>query len=369
MNKEYQRCTFCIMDTSDPEIVFDEQGICNHCKRQQHLQKTIGYREGISEVELNSIIEIIKHKQKNKQYDVVVGVSGGVDSAYALHYSVKLGLRVLAVHVDAGWNTEVAVNNIKKLCSSLDVDLHTVVIDWAQMRELQRAIILSGISNLDIPQDHVFVAGLYEMAFKYRVRFIINGSNFATEGIFPSSWEQNEMDAVLIKDINKKYSRTKQINKLPIMSIYKYLFYNLYFSKIYLLNHLPYSKSEAVALLQKLYDWEYYGGKHFESRFTRFFQSSYTIERFNYDKRIAHLSSLIVNGEITRHSAIEEIGKPPYENSLMISDLEYLLKKIDLSLDEYNHIIQSPKNFNKLKNSSDVLEFLLKVRNRIKGIV
>jgi N-acetyl sugar amidotransferase len=366
MNKEYQRCTFCIMDTSDPEIVFDNQGICNHCKRQQHLQKTRGYRKGISEIELNTIIENIKHKQKNRQYDVVVGVSGGVDSAYALHYSVKLGLRVLAVHVDAGWNSETAVSNIEKLCQKLNVDLHTIVVDWRLMKELQRSFLYSGLPNLDIPQDHVFMAAVFKFALKNRVKFMINGSNYATEGILPTSWGYDAMDYRFIKSVHKRHGRKTSIRKLPKLNFVEYLFYNFNVSRVNILNYIPYSKTSALDYLSNEYGWNYYGGKHFESRFTKFFQSYYLVKKYGFDKRIAHLSSQIVNLEIERDDALSVLASPTYvDESSLNDDLNFVLKKTEIAFEAWQKILEmKPCTEEDYKNTKKLRRLLFKIRNR-----
>ena len=366
MTKEYQRCTFCIMDTTDPEIVFDDQGRCNHCIRQEYLQQTWGYRKGISEAELSKIIETIKQKQKNKKYDVVVGVSGGVDSAYALEYSVKLGLRVLAVHVDAGWNSEIAVSNIEKLCNALNVDLHTIVIDWSQMKELQRALILSGLPNLDIPQDHVFMAGVFKFAFKNKVKYMINGSNFATEGILPTSWGYDAMDYRFIKSVYKKHGRKTPIRRLPKMNLIEYLFYNLFIKRINLLNYIPYSKTNALNHLSTKYNWNYYGGKHFESRFTKFFQSYYLVKKYGFDKRIAHLSSQIVNLEIERDDALSVLASPSYvDESSLNDDLNFVLKKTEIAFEAWQKILEmKPCTEDDYKNTKKLRRLLFKIRNR-----
>jgi N-acetyl sugar amidotransferase len=365
MTKEYQRCTFCIMDTTDPEIVFDDHGRCNHCKRQEYLQQTRGYRKGISEVELSEIIETIKQKQKNKNYDVVVGVSGGVDSAYALEYSVNLGLRVLAVHVDAGWNSEIAVSNIEKLCNALNVDLHTIVIDWSQMKELQRAFILSGLPNLDIPQDHVFMAGVFKFAFKNKVKYMINGSNFATEGILPTSWGYDAMDYRFIKSVYKIHGRKTSIRRLPKLNLIEYSLYNLFIKRINLLNYIQYSKTDALNHLSNKYKWNYYGGKHYESRFTKFFQSYYLVKKYGFDKRIAHLSSQIVNKEIERELALSSIMHSinPTEHSFS-SDLDFVLKKTEISHEEWNKVIEStPLAEDDYKNTKKIRRMITKYRS------
>jgi len=366
MNNDYQRCTYCIMDTTDPYITFDEDGVCNHCKRQKNLQLNRGYHKGISEIELEKLVSKIKHSQRKKEYDVVIGVSGGVDSAYSLHIAVKLGLRVLAVHVDAGWNSEIAVSNIEKLCSKLDVDLHTIVVDWREMKELQRAFILSGIPNLDIPQDHVFVAAVYLFANKNRVRYIINGSNFATEGILPKSWGYDSMDYRFIQSIYSKFGRKKNIQKIPMLSLPLFVFLNFRIKKIKILNYVNYSKTTALSLLSELYDWQYYGGKHFESRSTKFFQSYYLPNRYFYDKRLAHLSSLIVNGELSREEAFSILNQKIYEHKEELSDLDYILKKTDLTRFDWQNMMDSSKvDESNYRNSKRLRAFLSNLRARI----
>lgn len=369
MTSTYQRCTFCVMDTTDPDILFDDQGVCNHCKNQQHLMATRGYKGEESQNELELLVKKIKRESTKKKFDVVLGISGGVDSAYALYLSVQMGLRVLAVHVDAGWNSEIAVSNIQKLCKGLNVDLHTIVIDWSTMRELQRSFMFSGIENQDIPQDHAFLAGVYGFVRQQGLKYMINGSNYNTEGILPSAWGYDSTDWRFIKDVYKKFGRKKSLKRFPRLDIFRFVYYRFLIKRVNLLNYINYKKSEALELLNKEFDWNYYGGKHFESRFTRYFQSVYLPNRFGYDKRLAHYSSLIVNKEITRNEALDLIKEPPYPLDQIDQDEEYLLKKLNISKENYDEILISPKrNVTEFKNNQILMRLLFRIRKIISGI-
>ena len=217
MPQEDKVCTRCVMDSTDPAITFDESGVCSFCKRYEEVRAHSGYRPGESERELERTVRVMKERGRDREYDCILGLSGGVDSAYMLYLANKLGLRVLAVHVDSGWNSEMAVSNIEKMCQKLDVRLHTYVMDWPTMKELQRAYLLSGVANLDVPQDHLFCAAIYQMARKYRVKYILNGSNIATEGAdAPFSLQHTYRDAWHLKSIYRKHGRGKSLkNILP----------------------------------------------------------------------------------------------------------------------------------------------------------
>lgn len=369
MTSTYQRCTFCVMDTTDPDILFDDQGVCNHCKNQQHLMATRGYKGEESQNELELLVKKIKRESTKKEFDVVLGISGGVDSAYALYLSVQMGLRVLAVHVDAGWNSEIAVSNIQKLCKGLNVDLYTIVIDWPTIRELHRSFMFSGIENQDIPQDHAFLAGVYDFVFKKRLKYMINGSNYNTEGILPSSWGYDATDWKFIKDVHKKFGKNSSLRKFPKLNLIKFIYFANAVKRINILNYVDYKKSVALEILNKEFGWSYYGGKHFESRFTRYFQSEYLIKRFGYDKRIAHLSSLVVNQEITRLEALELLKQPPYPAEQILQDEEYVLKKIGIDKIKFNEILYSPKrSLSEFKNNKKSMSALFQIRRILKGI-
>lgn len=341
---EYQICTRCIMDTSAPEITFDsETGECNFCKHYDELYAKRGYIPGKSEEHLRSLFDKIKQEGRNKDYDCVLGISGGVDSSYLAHVAVTNGLRVLAVHVDAGWNSEVAVNNIQKICSGLQIDLQTVVVDWPTMKELQRAYLFSGLPDLDVPQDHSFIAAIYHYARKEGLNYILGGGNIATEGILPPSWVSIKTDFRLISSVYKKHGRgAASLAHYPHIGFVQDIRRRSTMKTIEPLDYIPYSKKLAIEFLSSEYGWEYYGGKHFESRFTKFFQSYYLPEKFHYDKRRAHLSSLIVGGELTREDALREIEKPyAYPIEEILEDRDYILKKLDVSQDEWKSIMDA----------------------------
>jgi N-acetyl sugar amidotransferase len=349
------------MDETDKLIQFDDNGVCNHCHEYDRNKKLLGYDTETSPKKHNQIITLLKQNGKKKEYDCILGLSGGVDSSYLLHHAVKNGLRVLAVHVDAGWNSEIAVKNIHKLCEKLNVELHTIVIDWPTIRELQRAYMFSGLPNLDIPQDHVFLAAIYDYARKNKIKYLLNGSNLATEGILPRSWGYSNIDFKSIQDVFHKFKRKGNLNKYPHFGLLKYIFcIKNKIIRIDLLNYINYSKKLAIYDLEKFYHWEYYGGKHFESRFTKFFQSYYLTTKFNYDKRLAHLSSLIVGGEISRDEALDEyLNKKPYNEESLIEDRNYILKKLGISFSEWGLIMASEnKNENDYKNNKKMIAFI-----------
>lgn len=365
----YQVCTRCVMDNSDPGITFDENGVCSSCTRYVEVRELSGYRKGESEKELERTARIMKEKSKDLKYDCILGISGGVDSAYMLLVAHELGLRVLAVHVDSGWNSEMAVRNIEKMCQKLDVQLHTYVMDWPTMKELQRAYMLSGVANLDVPQDHLFCAAIYEMARKYQVKYILNGSNIATEGAAPPfTMQHTYRDTWHLNSIYKKHGRGKSLKKYPRLSLWDAWMGIPGVTKINLLNYVPYSKQEAMAQLTKEFGWEYYGGKHFESRFTKYFQSVYLPTKFGYDKRRSHLSCLVMNGEMTREEALEELSHPPYPVQQQAEDEEYILKKLDLTADEWQRILHAPPTPDDAYASQDKLFALAKKILGMRGL-
>ena len=344
MTKHYQICATCVMDTSDPDITFNSEGQCNHCRDAKALIAEKGYRRGSSESELRSLVEAIKKDGDGREYDCILGMSGGVDSSYLAHLGAKLGLRILGVHIDAGWNSDIAVGNIQKLCDKLHIDLETVVIDWPAMKELQRAYMFSGLPNLDVPQDHVFAFSVYDFARMNNIKYVLYGGNYATEAILPKAWGQDAFDFVSLKSVYAEHGRGERIlDKIPHFSYASFFDFKKRTHYARLLNYIDYSKSEAIELLEKEYGWKYYGGKHFESRFTKFFQSYYLPEKFGYDKRRAHFSSLIVNGEITRDDALKSLeAKYAYPLEEILEDLDYITKKLDITQGEWDAIMESP---------------------------
>ena len=288
---KYQRCTQCVMDTSEPKITFDKNGICNHCHKFQTRTKT----ELFSKKRRDLLLKRIKAKKKGK-YDCIIGVSGGVDSTF-LAYLVKekFKLNPLAVHLDNGWNSELAVSNIHKTLTKLKIDLHTEVIDWDEFRDLQIAFLKSSIADSEVPSDHAITATLYRTAARFNISFILNGGNVATEGILPESWVWSHLDFDIIKDIHKKFGN-KKLKTFPTLSLPRLAYY-MFFRKIRnipLLNYLDFNKQEAKKIITEKLGWEDYGGKHFESIYTRFFQAYILPKKFNIDKRLPHLSTLIL---------------------------------------------------------------------------
>jgi N-acetyl sugar amidotransferase len=368
----YQICTRCIMDTSDPWITFDDQGVCNHCRYFDTQIKPLWFPNEEGKRRLDKIAEEIRAYGARREYDCIIGVSGGVDSSYLLYVAKELmHLRPLAVHVDAGWNSEIAVRNIENLTKGLGIDLYTYVVDWEEMRDLQVAYLRSSLANQDVPQDHCFFAKLYETAVKNDIKYVLTGSNYATESILPKAWGYNAKDATQLRAIHKRFG-TRPLKTFPIAGLFTSYIYYPYIRRLKIvapLNFLPYNKEEAIKLLSERFNWVYYGGKHFESRWTKFFQSYYLPVKFGYDKRRAHLSSLIVSGQITREEALKEIESLPYDEGTIEDDIKFVAKKLELSVDEFKALMALPnKEFTDYPNDRLFENSLRAVRNLLRRI-
>jgi N-acetyl sugar amidotransferase len=366
----YQICTKTIMDTSDPCITFDEAGVCNYVNTYNEWDITQRIKGEAAQQKLEELASFLKKEGKGKDYDCIMGLSGGVDSSYMCYFVTKvLGLRSLVVHVDTGWNSELAVNNIQNIVQKLNLDLHTLVIDWEEMRDLQLAYFKSGIANLDVPQDHSFIASLYKEAEKYNIKYIMNGGNMATESILPTSWGYDASDSKNMLAIHRQYGNIK-LKTFPSLSLYKYLVVYPFIKgmKVFRpLEYINYNKNDVKEFLINELGWRDYGGKHYESKFTKFFQAHYLPTKFGYDKRKAHLSSLIVSGQMTRNEAINELKKPLYDPVELEEDRLYFAKKLGLSLDEYFHIMDCPPSFfNKFPNQLRTRETLRKCFKTLK---
>ena len=340
---EKKICTRCVMDTTYPGITFDEQGHCSLCNAYEEKKGVIGYRKGESEKNLEALVKKIKEDNKDKEYDVILGLSGGVDSAYMAYLANKLGLRVMAVHVDTGWNMDVAVRNIQRVCDKLNLKLHTITIDWPTMRELQRAYMLSGVANLDVPQDHVFMSAVMKFARDSGIVYVLNGNNLATEGASaPYSGQQTYMDFWHMKSIYRRHGRGMSLAKYPHLSFFEARWKFPGVVKVDILNHVPYSKKMAMEVLSREFGWEYYGGKHLESRLTRYLQSVYQPKKCGYDKRLYHLSCLIMNGEMTREEALEELSQPAYPVKQQEEDERIILEKLEIEPEVWHRILSAP---------------------------
>ena len=343
MDRPYQICTRCVMDTTDPDIVFDENGVCNRCKSQELAIKHRVLPTDRREDALNKLVEKIKASGRGNQYDCIIGVSGGVDSTYVAYLVKKLGLNPLAVHMDNGWNSELAVSNIEKVLNDMDIDLYTEVLDWEEFKELQIAFLKASVSDAEIPTDHAIWAVLFEQAIKNKVKYIILGTNVVTEGILPSSWTYGTQDWLYIKDVNKRFGQ-KVLKTFPHLSLLKKVYYELVkkIKVISILDYIDYNKDDVRKVLEEELGWRYYGGKHYESIYTRFFQGYILPNKFNIDKRKAHFSSLIVSGQITRQDALKELETPAYAGYMLEEDMEYICKKFEFSQETFQQIMSLP---------------------------
>lgn len=343
----HQECTRCVMDTSDPWITFNDEGVCNHCQAYEAYIATVGTPED-RQRRLEQLVDQLKARGKGKDYDCIMGLSGGVDSSYLAWFAVKkLGLRPLVVHVDAGWNSELAVNNIQNIVQKLDLDMHTLVIDWPEIRDIQRAFFRAGIANLDVPQDHAFIASLYSEARKYGIKDILNGGNMQTESILPNAWGYDASDAVSLKAIHDKFGTVK-LKNYPTIGKFRQLFYYPYVMKMRVhrpLELIDYSKDGAKKLLMEELGWRDYGGKHYESVFTKFFQAHYLPTKFGYDKRLAHYASLVVSGQMTREQAQGEMQKPLYDLQELEEDKAFWIKKLGITEEEFERVMAEKPSF------------------------
>jgi N-acetyl sugar amidotransferase len=354
----HQECVRCVMDTSDPWITFNDEGVCNHCQSYDTYIGTIGSPEN-RQGKLDHLVAQLKARGKGKDYDCIMGLSGGVDSSYLAWFAVKkLRLRPLVVHVDTGWNSELAVNNIQSIVQKLNLDMHTLVIDWPEIRDLQRSYFLSGIANLDVPQDHAFIASLYSEARKYGITDILNGGNMQTESILPNAWGYDASDAVSLKAIHKKFGTVK-LKNYPTISVLEKYFYYPFVQKMRVhrpLELIDYSKDGAKKLLMEELGWRDYGGKHYESVFTKFFQAHYLPAKFGYDKPLAHYASLIVSGQMTKEQAQAELQKPLYDLHELEEDKAFWIKKLAISTGEYERVMaEKPAFYTDFANNEKTL--------------
>jgi N-acetyl sugar amidotransferase len=325
------------MDTSDSQITFDVDGVCDNCWGFETNVKPNWHPDAAGRAELAKIVDDIKRDGQGKEFDCILGMSGGLDSSYMLHLVVtEFGLRPLVFHVDGGWNTDIAVNNIQMLVEKLGLDLYTEVINWEEMKDFQLSFFKSGVPHLDIPQDMAFIATLYHFANKNGIKVILNGGNYATECVRnPLEWLYYGTDPAQIKDIRRQFG-TIPLKTFPMSSILYHKFYLRYVKRMKVikpLNLLPYSKKIAIDTLSQTYDWRPYPQKHFESRFTRFYEGYWLPTRFGYDTRRVQLSSLIVTGQMARSEAISMLEKPAYNPATIDDEFEFIATKLGITVD------------------------------------
>ncbi len=347
MKNEYQICKRCVMDTTDPDIVFDENGYCNHCTKAIYtLKKQYTDPKGNEKI-LQDIINKAKRAGKSKQYDALIGLSGGIDSSYLAYVLVeKYGLKPLAIHVDNGWNSEQAVANIHKIVTKLNIDLHTHVINWEEFKALQKSFLYASVVDLEMLSDHAIVVVIDKIAREKKIKYFIIGSNYQTESILPKSWYYSDKkDSQNIRDIYKKFGNNLKIKSFPFLNFFEYVFMAKRHGK-YLtpLSYMDYNKDQAKELLKKEIGWVDYGAKHHESFITKFYQTYILPKKFKIDKRRAHLSSLICAGQIPRANALQILEQPLMTTTDAKEAAPYFCKKMGISIAELDKIMALPRN-------------------------
>ena len=342
----YKICSKCILDTIDDQsISFNSKGICNHCTTYDENLKKFYFGNDKELKKFNEIISKIKEQGKGKKYDALIGLSGGVDSTYVAYLCYKYKLRILAVHLDNGWNSELSVVNIKNILKKTGFDLFTHVIKWSEFKDLQKSYFKAHVVDIEALTDHAIFSVLEKVAIKNKIKYIISGSSITTEGRLPSEWAHHKGDHKNIKSIHKKFGKQK-ISTFPISNYWIRLLRN----KIYkievidLLNYINYNKEKAKKTIQNEFKWRDYGGKHFESIFTRFYQGYILPKKFGIDKRKSHYSTLICANQISREKALLEIQKPIYESDFLLkADIEYFLKKMKFSEEEFEKYLKTTR--------------------------
>jgi N-acetyl sugar amidotransferase len=363
-----QTCKRCIMDTSDPDIRFDAAGICHHCHAYDEQVHTRVVSGGEAQRARDELASQIRKAGTDKPYDCIIGVSGGVDSTYVAYAAKKiLGLRPLAVHLDNGWDSELAVKNIQQVLDKLGIELFTEVLDWDEFRDLQLAFLRASTPDSEIPTDHAIVSVLYQQARRHGVKYILSGCNVRTESHLPPAWSRGHSDWRYIQAIQKQFG-TRPLKTFPHRNMFNLVWDARTVRWVDILNYLDYRKVDALKLLQEELGWQYYGGKHYESIYTRFYQGYILPTKFGFDKRKMHLSSLICSGEITRDEALAELQKPPYPDELQAADKEYVAKKLGITDEEFERIMCAPpKHFEDYPSyeNSKLVQVLRKVRARV----
>jgi N-acetyl sugar amidotransferase len=348
------------MDTvADRSIHFDAAGLCHHCTRYDRLLDTRVVKGEEGRRQLGLLVDRIKRQGRGREYDCLIGVSGGVDSTYVAYLVKQHGLRPLAVHLDNGWNSELAVKNIERVLKKLEIDLYTYVIDWEEFKDLQISFLRASTPDGEIPTDHAIVSLLWREATRRGIKYIISGMNFATESIGVPDWSYGHTDLRYIRDVHRHFG-TVTLRSFPTISL-SYLFFYVNLIRrvrtISILNYVDYNKGQAMQVLQNHLGWVYYGGKHHESIYTRFYQGYLLPKKFGVDKRYGHLSDLIKAGQITREAALEEMQQPPYPVHLQQQDIQYVCKKFGFSEAEFAAIMSEEiRSFRDYRNSYSIFQ-------------
>lgn len=367
IQNKHQICTKTIFDTTDSNIIFDKDGVSDYYHNFKNIIEPNWHTDQRGHKKLMNIAKKIKKEGEGKDFDCIIGLSGGLDSSYVAYVAVEvMGLKPLLYHVDAGWNTDKAVGNIEKIVNGLDLDLYTDVINWEEMKGLQLSFLKSQIPDQDLPQDYAFFSSLYKFAKKNKIKYVLTGGNFSTEccrepeewGAFPG------IDKMLVKDIHKKFGK-KVLKTFPLIDILVYKIYYQYIlgMKIFKpLNLVPFIKKDVEILLKEKYGWESFPHKHHESRFTRFFEDYWLPKKFGFDRRKAHFSSLILTGQMTREEALNRISKPELSEEFLKQEFKYIADKLDLTLDQLQEIFDGEnKTFHNYKTKIKIIGFGAKI--------
>jgi N-acetyl sugar amidotransferase len=365
-------CTRCVMDTTAADIAFDGQGVCSYCRAFEARLRAVP-SAGQSADRRKAFVAAIKAAGRGREYDCVVGVSGGVDSSYVLYLAVRLGLRPLAVHLDNGWNSELATHNIANLVSRLHVDLYTHVIDWEENRDLQRSFFAANVVDIELLMDNAMYALNYQQASARGVRWILAGTNLATEGMaMPPGWNHYKFDARNIRAIQRRFG-SRPIRTHPLMSTLDFVWweYARRIRWVSFLDFFEYDKFEALEILQRECDYKPYPYKHYESVFTRFYQGYILPRKFGYDKRRGHLAALVVTGRMTREAALDLLAQSPYPDAaLEQQDRTFVMKKLGFSEEEFSAYMRAPAVSHAAYGSEEPLyRLLLRVNNAIKPVL
>lgn len=366
--RPYQQCKRCLMDTSDPGIVFDEQGRCNHCTHYFARIASEIPTAGEREARLVAVVDRIRAEGRGKDYDCIAGVSGGVDSTFVIYKLKELGLRPLAVHFDNGWNSELAVANIKNALDRLKIDLHTYVVDWEEFKDLQMSFLKASVPNCEIPTDHAITATLVKTACMMGTPYVINGSNIVTEGILPIPWVYYSHDLKHIKALHRRFGQVP-LKTFPKISLPEFTLRILagHYRMVNLLNYLDYDKAAAIETMKRDLGWQYYGGKHYESIYTRWYQGYYLPTKFGFDKRRAHLSALVCAGQITREQGLAEMQSDPYANNDLGTDTDFVVKKFGITHEQLDQLIKAPnRQHTDYPNANAFIEGSAALRNFIR---
>lgn len=365
----YKICTNCVMDTSDPQITFDADGRCDFCSNFYEVIKPSWHTGDQGKRELMKIAEEIKENTKGKEYNCIIGISGGVDSSFLTHIVTRvMGLKPLLFSVDGGWNLNVAVENIEKLVKKLNLDLYTEVVNWQEMKDLQLAFLKSQVPYQDTPQDHVIFAGLYNYAAKHGIKYVLTGGNFSTECVKPPFEWTYINDIKMIKDIHRKFG-SERLKTFPMCGMLKNRIYYRYLRGMKVikpLDYIPYHKEEAISLLESEYGWQQYKNKHYENVFTRFYEGYYLPKKFGYDKRRCYLSSLVLTEQMTREEALREMAQPPYDEKQASEDKEFIAKKLGITVAELDALISGEnKTYRDYKNSGKLLNMCIHLAQKM----